>query len=414
MKTTITGILTFLGTLLMIVVFVAIWSLPSAILNAIGVSIGLSIVVLIGAGVFYTLSFVHNWARLFKARADEATLKADFIPHDGWIKERVKQGRKTTVEYALLDRNKPLWRVNSHLRAPESYETETHIREHTSTTTQKALLLPSTTDISQVVEPDLLQVMTQLSQCYATIAGQRVGKSFQDQRINQYWISTGVSTIVIAPKWDLGEWAGANLFGGQLNYKRVEQGINVINRLAMERHESGLPFNQHPILPVFLDDWTDIRKELGELAENLVIKASTMYATVNIIMYFMLHADTVNAWGVDKIGAALHQNFIKLIIQPGFNEAGLIERSRNIGYLLWPGQSKKDMKRVRLFSGIGQPLLIPDYVKQPEPSQPRDSDALFVERVRAGASRNEASLEAWGRRYAGDLVERGKRALGEL
>lgn len=43
-----------------------------------------------------------------------------------------------------------------------------------------------------------------------------------------------------------------------------------------------------------------------------------------------------------------------------------------------------------------------------------EKDRLFKQRVEAGHSRNAASLEAYGRRYAGDLVERGKRILGEL
>lgn len=43
-----------------------------------------------------------------------------------------------------------------------------------------------------------------------------------------------------------------------------------------------------------------------------------------------------------------------------------------------------------------------------------EKDQLFKQRVEAGHSRNAASLEAYGRRYAGDLVERGKRVLGEL
>jgi hypothetical protein len=43
-----------------------------------------------------------------------------------------------------------------------------------------------------------------------------------------------------------------------------------------------------------------------------------------------------------------------------------------------------------------------------------EKDQLFKQRVEAGLSRNAASLEAYGRRYAGDLVERGKRILGEL
>lgn len=43
-----------------------------------------------------------------------------------------------------------------------------------------------------------------------------------------------------------------------------------------------------------------------------------------------------------------------------------------------------------------------------------EKDQLFKQRVEAGLSRNAASMEAYGRRYAGDLVERGKRVLGEL
>lgn len=42
-----------------------------------------------------------------------------------------------------------------------------------------------------------------------------------------------------------------------------------------------------------------------------------------------------------------------------------------------------------------------------------EKDRLFKRRVQEGLSRNAASLEAYGRRYAGDLVERGKRVLGE-
>jgi len=43
-----------------------------------------------------------------------------------------------------------------------------------------------------------------------------------------------------------------------------------------------------------------------------------------------------------------------------------------------------------------------------------EKDQLFKRRVQEGLSRNAASMEVYGRRYAGDLVERGKRALGEL
>ena len=55
----------------------------------------------------------------------------------------------------------------------------------------------------------------------------------------------------------------------------------------------------------------------------------------------------------------------------------------------------------------------PAAVSQPEPTE-EEKDRLFKQRVEAGWSRNAASLEAYGRRYAGDLVQRGKRILGEI
>jgi hypothetical protein len=69
-------------------------------------------------------------------------------------------------------------------------------------------------------------------------------------------------------------------------------------------------------------------------------------------------------------------------------------------------------------------LLRPAYTPPPSPLNPgeftaqvlseTEKDQLFKRRVEEGRSRNAASLEAYGRRYAGDLVERGKRVLGEL
>lgn len=60
----------------------------------------------------------------------------------------------------------------------------------------------------------------------------------------------------------------------------------------------------------------------------------------------------------------------------------------------------------------------PAPVSLPEPSltelSEQEKDRLFKERIEAGLSRNAASLEIYGRRYAGDLVERGKRVLGEI
>lgn len=389
--------------------------LDATSISWIGRGIVLTIAVSLIAGLILLGWFGYQWGRAVKARTDKEVHGAAVTVITAKPDEQVYIRDKDHKAYWRRADIDPRIYANGHYTEPTEIERHNwHQRNLPPSTTQKQLLPGVVEGQAVVVEPDLLDVMTQLSQSYATIAGQRVGKSFQNQRVARHWVSSGIQPIVIAPKWDHGEWLGCKLFGGQLNYKRIQQGIRVINQIAMERHQSGMPFNQHPVLPVFFDDWTDIRKELGEEAESLVVKASTMYATVNIILYFMLHADTVNAWGVDKIGAALHQNFIKLLIEPGYNERGLIDRNRNVGYLLWPGQLKKDKKRVRLFTGMGNTLLLPDYVVQPEPTQERDSDAYFIELVQSGKSRNEAAQEAWGRAYAGNLVERGKRLLGEL
>lgn len=46
--------------------------------------------------------------------------------------------------------------------------------------------------------------------------------------------------------------------------------------------------------------------------------------------------------------------------------------------------------------------------------QRTNEDTFFAELVHNGKSRRQAAIEAYGREYAGDIVTRGKRALGEL
>ncbi len=239
---------------------------------------------------------------------------------------------------------------------------------------------------------DLLTIFTQPTQSYAIIAGQQVGKTFQARRIAQHWLSTGCKPIFIGPKWDKGEWEGCTLFGGEYNLQQVNRGMQIVKRLAEDRHSNKeLSHKQHAIQPVFFDDWTAIAAELPE-AEEFILKATTLFASVNIILYFMIHLDTANAWGVHKIGAALKNNFVKLLIYPGYNEAGLIDRSRNRGYIIRPGETIKDKKQVALFSGTGSQLLLPDLVIQP----PNDEARQIIKMVDSGISYKDISESIWG------------------
>ena len=80
-----------------------------------------------------------------------------------------------------------------------------------------------------------------------------------------------------------------------------------------------------------------------------------------------------------------------------------------------PGQSLKDKQRVNLFASSG--VAIPDLVIEPGENlamvERESADEKFVRLVRGGLSRNAASQQTWARAYAGDLVARGKRLLGE-
>jgi hypothetical protein len=211
----------------------------------------------------------------------------------------------------------------------------------------------------QAAQLDLLTIFTQPTQSYAVIAGQQVGKTYQMQQIAAYWRRQGIKTIVIGPKRDVGEWPDCEFFGGNYNFVNVQRGLRIVEQLAKDRHKDDKPHKQHLPQPVFIDDWTSIREKIRSEAEAFIIDATVLYASVNIILYFIIHIDTANAWGVGRIGAALKDNFIKLVIEPGYNDQGLIDRKCNRGYLIRPGETKKDRQAIKLFNSI----IIPDAIE---------------------------------------------------
>lgn len=280
----------------------------------------------------------------------------------------------------------PYLRINGHERDLTPDE-----RFYTALHAPRQIALEATTMPLQGESFDLLTIFTQPTQSYAIIAGQQVGKTFQARRIAQYWLDTGCKPIAIGPKWDKGEWEGCTLFGGEYNLQQVNRGMQIVKRLAEDRHsDKNLSHKQHSIQPVFFDDWTAIAAELPE-AEDFILKATTLFASVNIILYFMIHLDTANAWGVHKVGAALKNNFVKLLIYPGYNESGLIDRGKNRGYIIRPGETIKDKRQVSLFSGTGT-LLLPDLVIQPVSEEAK----RIIEMIDSGVSYKDISESIWG------------------
>lgn len=240
---------------------------------------------------------------------------------------------------------------------------------------------------------DLLTVFTQPTQSYAIIGGQQTGKTWQARHIANYWIGRGIKPVVIGPKWDKGEWGGCILLGGSGDFAAVGRGITLIRRIVEARHGGGKSHKEHKILPVFFDDWTPIVDAVSN-ARALVLEATTLYASVNILLYFILHSDTANAWGVDRKGAALKDNFVKLFIVPQYDAQGLIVRDRTRGYIRFAGE---DVDRpARLFAApplvLGQASVYTPPIKM----DPNEQEQRILDLHAGGASYNEICRQVYG------------------
>lgn len=278
------------------------------------------------------------------------------------------------------------WQTWQALRAPRAAHNIPH-----------QALLPAMTEAETL---ELLTVFTQPTQSYAIIGGQQTGKTFQAQHIAAYWLRQGIKPAVIGPKWDRGEWTGCYLMGGNGDFQKVEWGISLIRRLVESRHaDTSRGHKQHPIQPVFFDDWTPIVDSVSN-ARALVLEATTLYASVNVILYFILHSDTANAWGVDRKGAALKDNFIKLFIVPSYNGQGQIVRSLTRGYIVFAGERVE--RPVKLFTT--PPLSMGQAVElRANPAGPDETEARIIEFKAEGKSNREISQAIWGPGKFGDF-----------
>jgi uncharacterized integral membrane protein len=268
-------------------------------------------------------------------------------------------------------------------------------------------LLPATTEAESL---DLLTVFTQPTQSYAIIGGQQTGKTFQAQHIAAYWLRQGIRPAVIGPKWDKGEWSGCYLLGGNGDFQKVEWAIGMIRQLVESRHaDTSRTHKQHSIQPVIFDDWTPIVDSVPN-ARALVLEATTLYASVNIILYFILHSDTAYAWGVDRKGAALKDNFIKLFIVPTYDPNGQVVRSQTRGYIRFAGETVD--RPVKLFATPPIPMGEAREVKPKLLAGPDETESKVLALYAARTSYNEIARQVWGS-TGGYQTDRIKRILGK-
>ncbi|GIK39533.1 MAG: hypothetical protein BroJett011_33660 [Chloroflexota bacterium] len=261
----------------------------------------------------------------------------------------------------------PALYVNGKQAQPEAWELELYRLRLLALAAGRGRHDPTFAALPDPIEAnplDLLEVCTQPGQAYAIIGGQQTGKTWQARHIANFWIRQGYKPVVVGPKWDHGEWGGCYLLGGNGDFEAVGRGIAIIRRLAETRHaDTTKSHKAHSIQPVFFDDWTPIVDQVDN-ARALILEATTLYSSVNILLYFVLHADTAAAWGTDKKGAALKDNFVKLFIVPTYDQTGMVVRSQTRGYIRFAGETVD--RPARLFTtppaDLGQPmpLLFPE------------------------------------------------------
>jgi hypothetical protein len=242
--------------------------------------------------------------------------------------------------------------------------------------------IPLLPDNQEIELTDWMSVFSQPLQAYAIIGKQQSGKTYQAQHLAAKWVSEGIQPLVIGPKFDVGEWQGCILIGGKNDASEIERGINVVKDEAQRRYDSPDGHKTHPLLVVFFDDWSAIIAGTKELAKELIYRGSTIYASVNIILYFINHADTSPAWGVDNVGAALKDGFVKLLIAPHYDEFGRIIHDKAVGVIRFPTGEERQARLIQ--SPIPTPVniaTIPITIDVPTPAKLSEADektlALF-------------------------------------
>lgn len=337
---------------------IGILSLPSIVLHILGIGAIISVILIVGSGLIYVYKIAATEIGIRHARRDKAKAEAaqgQMVIHtDGYGMTHLIN--LTTGHSQNLTLDARAYR-NGHFELPHPVEQQNlHlILGSRFAGSAKAVIQQQRPQLSPPQKLDFYRVMMQPLQTYAIIAGQQVGKTFIAQAIAAEWIKRDYQPLMVGPKWDIGEWPGCKCVGGKEDFEAVSEGLEQIRRIAQTRHESDKGHKEHPLQVIFIDDWTLIKVKCSN-AEDLILEASTFYASVNMILYFIIHTDTAHAWGVGKEGAALKNNFIKLFLEPQFSSYGeVISRQ---GFVVFPAQTTR--REIEL---PGNQLIISEYVE---------------------------------------------------
>lgn len=224
--------------------------------------------------------------------------------------------------------------------------------------------------------------------------------------------------VVIDPHASPHKWAGHShkVFGVGRNYEEVEWGLRELIKLMLKRYEDigkGLAQEEsHPRLSIFIDEWRAITMNLGGNAADTIKTLLTESRKAAFSVFLATHSERAKPLGLAgeydlKDGFAV----VRLVMVNSQRMATLDTGNGETPVIL-PGPFGQPAQIPATLPDDAADLVERDYTAELDPED--EADIHFVELVGSGLSKREAARRAYGRAYAGDLVDRGKRALGEI
>jgi hypothetical protein len=220
------------------------------------------------------------------------------------------------------------------------------------------------------------------------------------------------NVIVIDPHFAPGIWPEhCRIVGAGRNHAEISSFLAWLSTELDRRYKLRANGDEsYPILTVIIDEWMSVATRCDN-ATAVITEMITESRKSKIRLFIGTHSDQVEALGIRGNGK-LREGL--LTVRLYFDQITR-ERSATFDY----GRGERPCivptnapilidERMNIFE---LPKFEPEFVTV---SNADMQDAKFVELVKNGQSRNNAANEAYGRGYAGNLVERGKRALGEI
>lgn len=218
----------------------------------------------------------------------------------------------------------------------------THPRDHVAYRWESRRLIPVYEPRQALLAPpieaieagpamlDFLTVMTQPRRVFSIIADQQIGKTTLCHYLAEWWMMRGVKPVVIGQKFDTGEYRNCERYGPDTasilaGFETIRQEANYRQQLANE----GQPFSEMELQPIFLEDFTGMTSIMDRTElERFVAQALTVYAARGLLLYFVAHSRSKEAFGLTRQGASLKDQMTRLEIIAAYDNNGNVDHSR--------------------------------------------------------------------------------------